>query len=69
MANALTQKPIILDTDITTYTGASAVKALGGVQGVRVQKLVLAVGGSAVSVAGNLHANSKSAQFRHRYAV
>ena len=54
MANALTQKPIIIDTDITTYTGAAAVKALGGVQGVRVQKLALVVGTGGVSSAGTV---------------
>ena len=54
MSNALTQKPIIIDTDMTTFRGASAVTALGWTQGLRVTKLVLAVGGSAVSVAGTV---------------
>jgi len=54
MANALTQKPLIIDTDLATYTGAAAVKALGGVQGVRVTKLVLAVGAGGASSAGTV---------------
>ncbi len=49
MANALNQKPIIIDTDITSYRTAASV-----LQGVRVTKLILAVGGGAVSVAGNV---------------
>ncbi len=52
--NSLVTKPIIIDTDITTYTGAAAVQALGGVQGVRVQKLVLAVGPGGASTAGTV---------------
>jgi hypothetical protein len=54
MANALTQKPIIIDTDITTYRADASVVALGGAEGVRVTKLILAVGTGAVSVAGTV---------------
>lgn len=49
MANALNQKPIIIDTDITSYRTAASVT-----QGVRVSKLVLAVGSGGASVAGNV---------------
>ena len=49
MANALTQKPIVIDTDITSFRTAS-----GYLQGVRVTKLILAVGAGAASVAGNV---------------
>jgi hypothetical protein len=54
MANALTQKPIIIDTDLVSYRADASVIALGGVQGVRVQKLVLSVGPSATSTAGTI---------------
>ena len=54
MANVLTQKPIIIDTDITTFTGAAAVVALGGLKGIRVTKLVLAVGSGSVTSAGTV---------------
>lgn len=49
MANALNQKPIIIDTDITSYRTAA-----NATQGVRVSKLVLAVGSGGASVAGNV---------------
>lgn len=54
MANALTQKPIIIDTDITSFRNDASVQALGWTQGVRVTKLILAVGDGATSVAGNV---------------
>ena len=55
MANSLNSKPIIIDTDITSYrTSASAL------QGVRVTKLILAVGGGAASVAGNVSITAPS---------
>ena len=52
--NSLVTKPITVDTDLTTYTGAAAVRALGGVQGVRVQKLSLVVGTGGSSSAGTV---------------
>jgi hypothetical protein len=48
MANSPVSNPIIIDTDITSYRQIAAVVAAGGGQGIRVSKLVLAVG----SVAG-----------------
>ena len=54
MANVLTQKPILIDTDITSFRNDASVKALGWTQGVRVTKLVLAVGSGAAAVAGNV---------------
>ena len=52
--NSLITKPIVIDTDITTYTGASAVKALGGVEGVRVSKIMLVVGSGSAASAGQV---------------
>jgi hypothetical protein len=49
MANSLATRPLIIDTDFDSYrTAASAL------QGVRVLKLALVVGTSAVSVAGTV---------------
>ena len=52
MANILTQKPIRIDTDITTFRNAAAVTALGWTQGIRVTKLVLSVAHGSASSAG-----------------
>lgn len=53
MANSLVTAPIIIDTDITTWRSATAVKALGITTGIRVLKLVLSVAGG-TSSAGNV---------------
>ena len=49
MANALTARPIVIDTDITTFRGASAVTSSNCTQGqgLRIEKIMLVVGGSA----------------------
>ena len=52
--NSLTTKPIRIDTDITTFRNAAAVTALGWTQGIRVTKLVLAVGSGGASSAGTV---------------
>jgi hypothetical protein len=51
MANSLTNLPVIIDTDITTFRGAAAVTAANCTQGggLRVKKLMLVVGGSAAT--------------------
>lgn len=49
MANALNNNPIIIDTDITSYRTAAP-----SLQGVRVNKLVLAVGPDGASTAGTV---------------
>ena len=54
MANSLVTQPIIVSTDITTWRSAAAVKALGITTGIRVLKLVLAVGSGGGSSAGNV---------------
>lgn len=54
MANSLVTKPITISSDITTFTGAAAVLALGGLKGIRVTKLVLAVGSGGASSAGTV---------------
>lgn len=50
MANALTSLPMIIDTDITSYRTTSGER----LQGIRVQKLTLAVGPGGASTAGNV---------------
>ena len=54
--NVLTQNPILIDTDITTFRGAAAVTASNCTQGcgIRVTKLVLSVGPGGVSSAGTV---------------
>lgn len=54
MSNSLVTKPIVVDTDIASFRNSAAVQALGRTQGIRVTKLVLAVGTGAASVAGNV---------------
>jgi len=54
MSNSLVTKPLIISSDLTSYRNDSTVKALGGGQGVRVQKLILAVGTGASSTAGSV---------------
>lgn len=54
MANVLTQQPILIDTDITTWRNNAAVVALGYTTGIRVLKLILAVGPGGASSAGNV---------------
>ena len=63
MANSLVANPMIIDTDITTWRGATAVKAAGYTTGIRVLKLVLAVaaGGSSSSGQVTITAPSDSA--------
>jgi len=52
MSNSLVTKPILISSDITTFRGASAVTSLGWTQGLRITKLVLAVGAGGASSAG-----------------
>ena len=54
MSNSLVSLPIIIDTDITSWRGAAAVKAAGYLTGIRVNKLVLAVGTGGASSAGSV---------------
>ena len=54
MANSLVTQPIIVDSDITTWRSAAAVKALGITTGIRVLKLVLSVAGGGASSSGNV---------------
>jgi len=49
MANALNNNPIIIDTDITSYRTAAP-----SLQGVRVNKLMLATGPGGASIAGTV---------------
>lgn len=55
MANKLSQKPIIIDTDIASYRTAA-----GAAQGVRVYKLTLTVGSGAASTAGTVSITAPS---------
>ena len=54
MSNSLTNLPIIVDTDITTWRSSAAVVAAGYKTGIRVSKLALAVAAGGVSVAGTV---------------
>jgi hypothetical protein len=54
MANALNSLPMILDTDITTWRNSTVVSSAGYKTGIRVSKLVLAVGPSGASSAGSV---------------
>ena len=56
MANSLTAQPILIDSDITTFRGAASVVASNCTQGcgIRVSKLVLAVGPGGASSAGTV---------------
>ena len=62
MPNVLTQNPLIIDTDITTFRNASAVTSTNCTQGqgIRVTKLVLAVAHGGVSSAGTVTITSPS---------
>lgn len=56
MANSLNTSPIVIDTDITTFRNAAAVTSTNCTQGcgIRVSKLVLAVGPGGASTAGTV---------------
>lgn len=54
MSNSLVSYPTIIDTDITTWRNNSVVVAAGYTTGIRVKKLVLAVGPGGVSSAGTV---------------
>ena len=55
MSNSLLQKPAIIDTDITSFRTSS-----GYLQGIRVTKLVLAVGPGGASTAGTVSITAPS---------
>ena len=54
MANSLVAQPIIITADITTWRNAATVVSAGYKTGIRVLKLVLAVGSGGASSAGNV---------------
>lgn len=54
MANSLNSLPMIIDTDITTWRNNAAIVAAGYTTGIRVKKLVLAVGPGGASSAGSV---------------
>ena len=54
MANSLVSFPAIIDTDITSWRNAASVVAAGYKTGIRVSKLVLAVGPGGASSAGTV---------------
>ena len=54
MANALNSLPMIIDTDITTWRNNATIVAAGYTTGIRVKKLVLAVGPGGTSTAGTV---------------
>lgn len=54
MANSLTNFPMSIDADITTWRGATAVVNAGYKTGIRVKKLILAVGSTGTSTAGTV---------------
>ena len=54
MANTPTNFPMILDTDLTSWRNLAAVVAAGYTTGIRVFKLVLAVGPGGASSAGTV---------------
>jgi hypothetical protein len=54
MSNALTNMPIRIDTDITTWRNATAVVATGVTTGIRPTKIVLQVGSGGASSAGTV---------------
>ena len=62
MANALTNFPISLDTDITSFRNAAAVTSTNCTQGqgIRVTKLALVVGTGGVSTGGNVSITAPS---------
>ena len=54
MSNALNNLPMIIDTDITTWRNNATIVAAGYTTGIRVKKLVLAVGSGGTSSAGTV---------------
>lgn len=54
MANSLNSRPLIIDTDITTWRNNAAIVAAGYATGIRVVKLILQVGTTGTSVAGTV---------------
>ena len=54
MANILGAAPLIIDTDLASWRNAASVVALGYKTGIRVKKLVLAVGAGGASSAGQV---------------
>lgn len=54
MANALNSYPMVIDTDITTWRGATAIKNAGYTTGIRVFKLSLVVAHGGTSSAGTV---------------
>ena len=52
MSNSLVSLPAIIDTDIASWRNAATVVAAGYLTGVRIKKLVLAVGTGGASSAG-----------------
>ena len=62
MSNVLTQMPILIDTDITTFRNSASVTAANCTQGqgIRVTKLVLSVGPGGASTAGTVTITSPS---------
>lgn len=60
MANSLVAQPMIIDTDITTWRGATAVNNAGYLTGIRVQKIALAVGSGGAATAGQVKITAPS---------
>jgi hypothetical protein len=54
MPNSLVSLPMIIDTDITTWRNSAAVVSAGYTTGIRVKKLVVAVGPGGASSAGTV---------------
>jgi hypothetical protein len=52
VSNLLNNLPMVIDTDITTWRNSAAIVAAGYTTGIRVKKLVLAVGPGGASSAG-----------------
>lgn len=54
MANQLTNQPMVISADITSWRNAAATVAAGYTTGIRVLKLVLTVGSGGASSAGTV---------------
>ena len=54
MSNSLVSLPAIIDTDLVSWRNAASVVAAGYTTGIRVKKLVLAVGPGGTSSAGSV---------------
>ena len=54
MSNSLVSLPAIIDTDLVSWRNAASVVAAGYTTGVRIKKLVLAVGPGGASSAGTV---------------